>query len=281
MRDERPAERAAVARLQHRRLDLDEALRSRGSAGSRATIFERSRNVCARLLVHQQVEVAAGDSAARRRSGRGTCRAAASGCARAARARRRSARARRGGSSSACRSRRRCRRGGRRPRPCAPAGQSSWMRPLRSTRSRKTSFPMSRRAITRPASRRVLGAFDTVLERVRLGANGGDLVAVREPLRRRGHERLDHSPGPRALFRRVPLALDREAVRLVEAEVRLVVRQQHGRQPGARRGASRPGWSSAAPIALALRRRVDADARRGTSAARTIVSARICSTARP
>src|SRR3954465_11561577 len=32
------------------------------------------------------------------------------------------------------------------------------MRPLRSTRSRKTSFPMSRRAITRPASRRFMSA---------------------------------------------------------------------------------------------------------------------------
>src|SRR6266516_1736509 len=39
--------------------------------------------------------------------------------------------------------------------PVRSTGHRSWIRPLRSTRSRKTSFPMSRRAITRPASRRV------------------------------------------------------------------------------------------------------------------------------
>src|SRR4051795_2543038 len=39
--------------------------------------------------------------------------------------------------------------------PVRSIGHRSWMRPLRSTRSRKTSFPMSRRAMTRPASRRL------------------------------------------------------------------------------------------------------------------------------
>src|SRR5579875_1435024 len=37
-------------------------------------------------------------------------------------------------------------------------GQISWIRPERSTRSQKTSFPMSRRAITRPARRRFVPA---------------------------------------------------------------------------------------------------------------------------
>ena len=41
---------------------------------------------------------------------------------------------------------------------------------------------MSRRASTRPASRRSSGAFDARLERLGLGADGGDLVAVREAL---------------------------------------------------------------------------------------------------
>ena len=41
------------------------------------------------------------------------------------------------------------------PRWHSKGSQISWIRPERSTRSRKTSFPMSRRAITRPASRLV------------------------------------------------------------------------------------------------------------------------------
>ena len=41
-----------------------------------------------------------------------------------------------------------------------------------------------------PGQAALLGAFDAVLERVRLGANAGDLVAVREPFRGRGHEGL-------------------------------------------------------------------------------------------
>ena len=38
------AERAAVDRLQHRRLDLDEALRRRGSGGSRVMTLARVMN---------------------------------------------------------------------------------------------------------------------------------------------------------------------------------------------------------------------------------------------
>src|SRR5258705_1398669 len=42
--------------------------------------------------------------------------------------------------------------------PVRSTGQRSWMRPERSTRSRNTSLPMSRRAITRAASRRFVSA---------------------------------------------------------------------------------------------------------------------------
>src|SRR5262245_61175548 len=42
--------------------------------------------------------------------------------------------------------------------PVRSGRTSSWIRPERSTRSRKTSFPRSRRAITRPAIRRVSAA---------------------------------------------------------------------------------------------------------------------------
>ena len=58
MRHERPRERAAVARLQHRRLDLDEALAVEVRREPRVTMRARSMNVGARLLVDEQVEVA-------------------------------------------------------------------------------------------------------------------------------------------------------------------------------------------------------------------------------
>jgi len=43
--------------------------------------------------------------------------------------------------------------------PVCSTAHRSWIRPERSTRSRKTSFPMSRRASTRPARRRVVSAW--------------------------------------------------------------------------------------------------------------------------
>ena len=59
------------------------------------------------------------------------------------------------------------------------------MRPERSTRSRKLSFPCPRRAITRPASRRFSGDLRLRLESLGLLANRRDLVAIGEALGRR------------------------------------------------------------------------------------------------
>ncbi len=73
---ERPRQRAAVERLEHRRLDLEEALRRRGSGAPPRSTRARVDEQLARLLVGDQVELAAGGSASRRRSGRGACRAA-------------------------------------------------------------------------------------------------------------------------------------------------------------------------------------------------------------
>ena len=185
MRDERLGERAAVARLQDRRLDLDEAPlvedprgSSRPCASGRARRRATPRSSAGRG--------SAGGSAARRRSARGRCRGAACGCARAARASRRGATARRGATSPASPSTPTMSPRWTSTSPVRSTGHSSWMRPERSTRSRKTSFPMSRRAITRPASRRFVSGGRAVVERLRLGADGGDLVAVGEALRR-GH----------------------------------------------------------------------------------------------
>ena len=57
VRDERPGERAAVARLEHRRLHLDEAPLVE-DAPDRRNRAGTEQSVLARLLVHQQVEVA-------------------------------------------------------------------------------------------------------------------------------------------------------------------------------------------------------------------------------
>ena len=57
MRHERPRERAAVARLEHRRLDLDEALAVEVGA-NRADDARAQHERLARLLVDEQVEVA-------------------------------------------------------------------------------------------------------------------------------------------------------------------------------------------------------------------------------
>ncbi len=58
VRDERPGESAAVARLQHRRLDLDEPLVVEGAA-HRGDHAGAEHEVIARLLVHEQIEIAA------------------------------------------------------------------------------------------------------------------------------------------------------------------------------------------------------------------------------
>ena len=163
------------------------------------------------------------------------------------------------------------------------------MRPERSTRSRKTSLPMSRRAEhasgERAASR--LGA----APRVGLGAHAAsrrdpesarDLVAVR-----------DSRSGMPAVVGRVaiePSALARSALRpsvqacgpsvgvssssttskpcaLVEREVLLGVRQQSAREAGAL-GGLEPGREQRAADAAALRAPARRRSRRGTSAGR-------------
>ena len=58
MRDERLGEAAAVAWLEDRRLDLEEALPVEVGRGRPTTIRVRVIASAARLLVHQQVEVA-------------------------------------------------------------------------------------------------------------------------------------------------------------------------------------------------------------------------------
>ena len=68
--------------------------------------------------------------------------------------------------------------------PVRLVSQISWIRPERSTRSTNTSLPISRRAIARPASRRVTSSSPPGLERLALGADGRDLVPVGEALGR-------------------------------------------------------------------------------------------------
>ena len=156
VRDERLREAAAVARLEDRRLDLEKALavEVRAHLGDDA---RPRRGEAPRVLVHQQVEVAPpvpllDVGHAVERVGQ-----AARGSSRAARASGRRATARRGGTSSARPRRRRCRRGRGCTSPTSSGRTSSCIRPLRSTRSRNISLPMSRRAMTRPASRRAVG----------------------------------------------------------------------------------------------------------------------------
>ena len=84
--------------------------------------------------------------------------------------------------------------------PVRAAGQSSWIRPLRSTRSRKTSFPMSRRAITRPARRRssapsAPGSSASASARTAaISSRSGKRFGVV------GSRPLDHSPGVRPVL---------------------------------------------------------------------------------
>ena len=93
-----------------------------------------------------------------------------------------------------------------------------------------------------------LGGLRPVLERLRLGAHGGDLVAVRIALRRAfAHGRLTIAQACGPSFGVSPSRTVRKPWRLVEREVVLVVRQQDGRTPS-RSDAAMPGASSAPPI---------------------------------
>ncbi len=184
VRHERVRERAAVARLEDGRLDLDEPLAVEVATDRRDDLRAQEEEV-ARLLVHEQVEVAL--AVARLRVGQAVerVRERAAIAARAPSARRRRGTALPAETSPAGPRRRRRRRGGRRCRRSRPVSHMSWMRPERSTRSRKTSFPISRRAMTRPARRRVSSSsLPASISSVaaRMSTIG---VAIREPLRSR------------------------------------------------------------------------------------------------
>ena len=121
VRDERLGERPAVARLEDRRLDLDEALAVQ-IAANRRDDPRPQHEVAPHLLVHQQVEVAlavalldVGQAVEGVRERRAVARQEHE----LVDDQRRLAAAR---SSSACPSRRRRRRGARRPRRCALRG---------------------------------------------------------------------------------------------------------------------------------------------------------------
>ena len=137
----------------------------------------------ARLLVDEQVEVAlavaglgvdepvVGVRERRCRSWRG------------ARARRRRARARRASSSSPVPTTPTMSPRSRSTGPTRSAEQRSWIWPERSTRSRKTSFPCPRRAITRPGERGAVSPPSAPgSSALGLGADGGDLVPVGKAL---------------------------------------------------------------------------------------------------
>src|SRR5262245_53104997 len=100
-----------------------------------------------------------------------------------------------------------------------PAWQKSWIRPDRSTRSRKVSFPCSRRPMTRPATRRVssssapgsrrCASARTVATSCLSGKRFGGMVAEsRRPAVHRGPPRL------RARYRRPGLPEGGRAARL-------------------------------------------------------------------
>ena len=265
MGDERPAERAAVARLQHRHLDLDEAVRIE-VVPNRAHHLRAQQEGLARLLVHQQIQVAAAialldvrqavERVGQRRADAREQHELVDDQRRLAAAALRRLADRADDVAEVDVDLARARLRAEQLDPAAAVDEVE-----------EDELPHVAARQHAPGQAALLGAFDAVLERVRLGADAGDLVAVREPLRWRGHEGLTIAQALGPVFRRVPHPLDREAVRLVEVEVRLVVRQQHGGQPGARRR-TEARLEQRRADALALRRRVDADARRGTSAAR-------------
>ena len=140
VRDERVRERAAVPRLQDRRLDLDEAVLVQVAA-DRGDDPRAQEEELARVLVHQQVEVAL--PVARLRVGEPVerVREAGSGSSRAPQLVDRERRLAAARARRRCPRRRRRRRGPRRPHRPGSSSHRSWMRPERSTRSRKTSFP--------------------------------------------------------------------------------------------------------------------------------------------
>ena len=135
--------------------------------------------------------------------------------------------------------------------PPRSAEQRSWIRPQRSTRSRKTSFPRSRRASTRPASRRSLAPRRPArAARPRRG----------RPRSRRGRgsasgviaASLDagvspHHPGLRAACRASGPRARPRSRGARRSEVRLGVREQRARDAVAPE-ASMPGCRSALPI---------------------------------
>ena len=153
VRHERVRERAAVPGLEDGRLDLDEPLGIEVAADRRNDLRAQDEEV-ARLLVHEQVEVAL--AVAGLRVGQAVERVR---------------------ERAAIASEHRQLVDGERRLPAArlrratgdadhvaevdveiadlAVSHMSWMRPDRSTRSRKTSFPISRRAMTRPARRLV------------------------------------------------------------------------------------------------------------------------------
>ena len=180
---ERPGECAAVARLQDRASRPRRSPRRRARDGSPSPCARAGRSRSRRLLVHQQVEVAApvalldvGEAVEGVGERRPDLREQLEPVDRERRLA--APRLRRLGRSTPTMS----------PRwtstsPVRSTGQRSWIRPERSTRSRKVSLPMSRRASTRPASRRSSARFPAGLEPLGLGADGCDLVTVREALR--------------------------------------------------------------------------------------------------
>jgi hypothetical protein len=153
MRDERVCERAAVSRLQDGCLDLDESVLVEEAADRRDHTSTQEEEL-ARLLVHEQVEVALAVARllireAVERVGERT-RVARQHGELVDHERGLPRRDLAGLPATPTTSPRRTSIS-----PTRPVSHMSWTRPERSTRSRKASFPISLRAITRPASLRV------------------------------------------------------------------------------------------------------------------------------